>query len=94
MKCFEDVAKVKCKAKCSIRLQCGHACEKFCHVEDDPKHVLSKCWKPCGKSCSREHPCADPCPPCDEVLDVTLPCGHLVRTFCHVEEDVLECEAK
>ncbi|CAG0919615.1 unnamed protein product [Notodromas monacha] len=50
--------RVKCETKCSIRLECGHACEKSCHVKDDPKHVLSKCWKPCGKSCPREHPCA------------------------------------
>lgn len=27
-----------CTVKCIIRLDCGHACQRNCHKNDDPDH--------------------------------------------------------
>jgi len=35
-KCHDK--KPNCSAKCYIRLDCGHACERNCHINDDPDH--------------------------------------------------------
>lgn len=35
-KCHEE--KPKCTFKCYDRLDCGHACERNCHKNDDPDH--------------------------------------------------------
>jgi len=41
--------KLICSYKCIDRLDCGHACEKNCHKDDDPDHeevvvVYKKCF--------------------------------------------------
>jgi len=35
-KCHDK--KPLCSYKCIDRLDCGHACEKNCHKDDDPDH--------------------------------------------------------
>jgi len=35
-KCYEK--NPKCTTKCTNRLQCGHACNIDCHMDDDPTH--------------------------------------------------------
>ncbi|CAG0916689.1 unnamed protein product [Notodromas monacha] len=97
MKCCENVAQVKCLVKCIVRLDCGHACEKSCHVKEDPDHLYTRCTKECGKSCPREHPCKglcwqDPCPPCQELVNLTLLCGHSIKALCNVKPDQVECK--
>ncbi|CAF4881675.1 unnamed protein product [Pieris macdunnoughi] len=46
--CYVDLASVKCSVPCKARMNCGHVCEKFCHVISDPDHEKTKCEKPCA----------------------------------------------
>jgi len=39
----------KCQVKCFNRLDCGHACVRYCHKNDDPEHekvisIFGKCF--------------------------------------------------
>ncbi|CAG0923232.1 unnamed protein product [Notodromas monacha] len=92
-------SKAKCSTKCFTRLDCGHACERNCHATDDPEHMMYKCSKPCGKSCPKEHPCTDkcyknPCPPCRELVDMTLTCGHSLEVPCYVKPEDVKCRER
>ncbi|CAG0913264.1 unnamed protein product [Notodromas monacha] len=99
VKCFENLAEVKCETGCFARLECGHACEGYCHVTNDPDHLLFKCLKPCGMTCPRDHPCKaqccqSPCPECRELVDLTLTCGHVIKAHCYLRPDQVQCRAK
>lgn len=38
--CHQLTCNIKCKVPCPIRVEpCGHACDQFCHVKDDPDHL-------------------------------------------------------
>ncbi|XP_001949970.2 NFX1-type zinc finger-containing protein 1 [Acyrthosiphon pisum] len=72
-----------CSYKCIDRLDCGHACEKNCHKDDDPDHEEYKCLKPCAninKMCSLSHKCQkmcyEDCSLCTVKIKKVLPCGH------------------
>ena len=40
-----------CMAACTVRLDCGHACTRLCHVNKDPDHLEFKCKKQCEREC-------------------------------------------
>ncbi len=70
-----------CKAKCTLRLSCGHSCVNKCHSE--PLHNAVVCLEPCPRSMPKcDHPCSRRCgEPCKSkceypVSNVKLPCGH------------------
>ncbi|KAG6452108.1 NFX1-type zinc finger-containing protein 1 [Manduca sexta] len=47
--CHEDLAKVRCTERCIYRLDCGHACMRTCHVNNDPDHEKYICKKQCER---------------------------------------------
>lgn len=51
VKCQNVNKAVYCKSECTVRLKCGHACTKRCHVNDDPTHLGYQCKKECGRVC-------------------------------------------
>ncbi|XP_022127667.2 NFX1-type zinc finger-containing protein 1 [Pieris rapae] len=95
--CYVDLAFVKCSVPCKARMNCGHVCEKWCHVKSDPDHEQTKCEKPCAnkkKGCtltseieseSVAHQCQNMCyEECDECkVEVTKR-----RTTCRHSEKV------
>ncbi|XP_021964846.2 NFX1-type zinc finger-containing protein 1-like [Folsomia candida] len=80
-----------CRNKCTIRLDCGHACTKMCHAEDDPDHKNYQCKKECARACKSGHKCATmhacfkKCPVCTVPEKKNLPCGHSAKLSCHVD---------
>ena len=91
-----------CAMSCGDRLDCGHACDKPCHVSDK-YHVEGHCSKMCFNSCPNNHKCSKPChypkscDKCRELVLKTLPrCGHEQPVQCSTDlEDVsctLHCE--
>jgi len=73
-----------CQEMCRKRMNCGHVCEKVCHVYDCNKN---KCLKPCArinKNCRLKiHPCNklcwEKCGKCEFLMDKELPCGHVQK---------------
>jgi hypothetical protein len=73
-----------CQEMCRKRMNCGHICEKVCHVYDCNKN---KCLKPCArinKNCIlKKHPCNklcwEMCGKCEFLMDKKLPCGHIQK---------------
>ena len=73
-----------CQEMCRKRMNCGHICEKVCHLYDCNKN---KCLKPCArinKNCTlKKHPCNklcwEMCGKCEFLMDKKLPCGHIQK---------------
>ena len=91
-----------CNKKCSLRLQCGHACVNQCHSRR--LHEAVVCLERCPRlkqGCT--HPCQKPCgEPCDhkckqQMPSIALPCGHPSGTiYCYEEQapETIKCKAK
>ncbi|CAG0900160.1 unnamed protein product, partial [Darwinula stevensoni] len=99
MPCHLDPDKVQCQIPCVARLECGHQCNRKCHVQDDPEHIKYDCQKPCERMCNEEHKCKAkcgiyPCPPCMVVMDRILPCGHEEKLPCHFNANAYKCMQK
>ncbi|KAL5237885.1 hypothetical protein ACI65C_005295 [Semiaphis heraclei] len=96
-KCHDK--KPNCSVKCYIRLDCGHACERNCHINDDPDHEKYNCLKPCekfNKKCSLNHKCKkicyEDCSSCTVKIKKTLPCGHIKNDVpCGISSDMISC---
>ena len=89
-----------CKEICLKRLNCGHTCEKLCHVKDcnlysclkacerinpNCKYKLHKCNKRCYEDCGR----------CEAKIDVILPCGHEKKeAICYEDINKIKCLEK
>ncbi|XP_026819027.1 NFX1-type zinc finger-containing protein 1-like [Rhopalosiphum maidis] len=88
-----------CSVKCYIRLDCGHACERNCHKNDDPDHEKYNCLKPCeniNKKCSFNHKCQkmcyENCASCTVKVKKTLPCGHIKNDVpCGLKSNEIKC---
>ncbi|XP_054258411.1 NFX1-type zinc finger-containing protein 1-like isoform X2 [Macrosteles quadrilineatus] len=99
VECFRKDYKI-CPEPCMYRLDCGHACKRICHVNDDPNHLKFVCRKPCAKrppGCTtNEHRCQllcfEECEPCNMDVVKILPCGHSLTTRC--DNTVLLCTAE
>ena len=73
-----------CQEMCRKRMNCGHVCEKICHVYDCNEN---KCLKPCeriNKDCKlKSHLCNklcwEKCGKCEFLMDKRLPCGHIQK---------------
>ncbi|XP_008482375.1 NFX1-type zinc finger-containing protein 1 [Diaphorina citri] len=90
---------IQCTKPCETRLGCGHACTKYCHVDEDPDHMEYQCMKPCERkntNCSGEHMCKkhcyEKCSMCNERVPKVLPCGHEQVVLCHLEAEYVECD--
>ncbi|KAK9506287.1 hypothetical protein O3M35_008250 [Rhynocoris fuscipes] len=86
----EDISKVianGCGSICNIRINCGHICSQKCHALDFNHELEFRCKEDCYRRCQNGHPCkaycGDTCPPCTELIDHTLECGHIVQIPCH-----------
>ena len=92
-----------CAMPCADRLECGHACDKVCHVSD-VYHALGGCIKMCFNSCSSGHKCHNKChyprecPKCSVLVRKTPACGHEQSVRCSVDPDDVssgfQCERK
>ena len=92
-----------CTMPCGDRLECGHACDKLCHVSD-VYHALGRCIKMCFNSCSSGHKCHNKChyprecPKCSVLVRKTPACGHEQSLRCSVDPDDVssgfQCERK
>ena len=86
-----------CQELCKKRMNCGHVCEKVCHVYDCEK---IKCMKPCeriNQNCQQliKHKCTKlcykECGECEFIVDKKLRCGHIQRNMKCYEKPKL-CE--
>ncbi|XP_045199758.2 NFX1-type zinc finger-containing protein 1-like [Mercenaria mercenaria] len=102
---FKRAPEGGCMKKCDVRLECGHKCERHCHVLDK-EHKTNKCQKPCTKTCELRHKCPlkcfSECIPCSELVRKLMPeCKHFQLVPCAMKpvdfccqepcEKILEC---
>ena len=93
---FENCPEGGCQQICRKRMNCGHACEKTCHVYDCNS---VKCLKPCKKlnpNCSLKihicnKRCYEDCGRCEAKVDKELPCGH-IKKDCKCFENINEIQ--
>ena len=90
-----------CKEICLKRLECGHTCEKLCHIKDCKSY---ECLKPCIKinpnckyqmhKCKKR--CYEKCGICEEIIkDIKLPCGHIKQEIkCYEDINTIKCNEK
>ncbi|KAI4470915.1 dna2/nam7 helicase family [Holotrichia oblita] len=101
--CYRDVETFPCPHPCDTRIDtCGHACDKRCHIRNDPDHLEYKCVKPCSefrKNCSMKIPehvcpnrCFEECPDCEIIVKKKRSCSHVYNTKCCVDVETVSCE--
>ncbi|XP_046576468.1 NFX1-type zinc finger-containing protein 1-like [Haliotis rubra] len=89
----------KCVVATKHTFPCGHAIKTECHSSGLQKRCLQPCTKlrPCG------HPCKGICgdcarngcmEKCDEIVNVTLKCGHVSPMQCQVSKKSYSCFGK
>ena len=89
-----------CNKICLKRLDCGHTCEKLCHVKDCNSF---KCLKACERinpnckyklhKCNKR--CYEDCGPCQGKIDVKLPCSHIKKDAnCCDDINLIKCVEK
>ena len=97
---FENCPEGGCQEICQKRRNCGHVCEKTCHVYDCNE---PECLKPCKKinpncklklhECKKR--CYEDCGPCQEKVEKKLPCGHIKKDCkCYENEMTIKCIEK
>ena len=93
---FKQVPDGGCNKPCEWRLDCGHVCERKCHIVDS-KHEGIRCTKPCIRSCKNGHRCRKRCDKdfgnCCETILRTLECGHMNAIPCYRDNEFYICEA-
>ena len=87
-----------CKLSCEFRLQCGHICQRYCHVQDKA-HEFYRCIKPCSKTNSCGHKCQKKCfkecNPCVTTVSKSVPmCGHNALMKCYFDPMKWICSAE
>ena len=97
---FANCPEGGCKLNCNKRMNCGHVCEKMCHVKDCNSY---KCLKPCNKInpncqykchiCKKR--CYEECGKCEGKIDKQLPCGHMMKdALCSDDIYKIKCVEK
>ena len=97
---FANCPEGGCKLNCNKRMNCGHVCEKMCHVKDCNSY---KCLKPCNKInpncqykchfCKKR--CYEECGKCEGKIDKQLPCGHWMKdALCSDDIYKIKCVEK
>ena len=87
-----------CREMCKSRLDCGHMCEKFCHMKD-VNHEEYRCLKKCERPvCDAGHVCTKPCfkecGKCEHVVTKTIPkCGHDQKGPCYKDPLLWRCQS-
>ena len=93
---FSKAPEGGCDKKCEYRLECGHVCSMYCHV-NDPHHKDYECRKPCGrKLCDNNHRCTrkcyQACGECDIPMEKMIPkCKHKQLVPCHLRPERFTC---
>ncbi|XP_046388092.1 NFX1-type zinc finger-containing protein 1-like [Ischnura elegans] len=90
---FDDIPGGGCRLKCNEKMNCGHNCEKVCHLQD---HDEYECYEICNQvMCFRDHRCEkqcwQDCGDCMVPVESTLPCGHVTKLPCHVDSREYKC---
>ncbi|KAI9305969.1 hypothetical protein BJ944DRAFT_264292 [Cunninghamella echinulata] len=91
-----------CEKICTKLLACGHCCQEKCHPLS---HSSMKCIQPCERERPSycHHRCintcytctlVDKCPPCLDLVNIELPCGHQVSAPCHLQSkpSAIQCQ--
>ncbi|XP_023934805.1 NFX1-type zinc finger-containing protein 1 [Bicyclus anynana] len=86
---YSKVPEGGCLLKCNYNLPCLHACPLMCHGYDRA-HNETKCQLKCERVlCELNHvcplKCMEECGPCKIKVLKTLPCGHQMSVYCHLE---------
>ena len=87
-----------CLEKCKKRMNCGHACQKFCHNNDCNEQ---KCYKeittknPYCKLMIHEYTrkCCEDFKKCEIKVEKKLPCGHIAKCKCYKNIEKIKCHA-
>ena len=97
---FANCPEGGCNEICKKRMECGHVCERTCHVYDCNQN---KCLKPCGKinkncklnihQCNKR--CYEDCGLCEAKINKLLPCRHIKKDCkCYENENEIKCIEK
>ena len=95
---FKKCPEGGCQEKCSVRLDCGHSCPRFCHPVDT-EHKLIKCKQTCPKVLVCDHVCGQKCwkckpacLPCSKIVVKKIDrCGHEIEMPCHRDPSSYPC---
>ncbi|CAL1540381.1 unnamed protein product [Lymnaea stagnalis] len=83
-----------CGQPCKYRLNCGHSCDRPCHMYDREHNVLL-CSKVCSKICQDGHTVTYNCQSdgqCQEPVLKSIPkCGHLEEVPCYKSPESATC---
>ena len=86
-----------CQKVCKKRMDCGHVCDKICHVYECDE---IRCLKPCiriNRNCEQiiQHKCTklcwEECGRCEYIVDKKLSCGHIQKKMkCYQKPKICE----
>jgi hypothetical protein len=85
-----------CAVECGLRRDCGHQCERRCHVnacEEEPcRKACSRIHEPCHHRCKKL--CCEPCGKCEEPVRMIFNCPdrHISTAKCWQNFDPAHCE--
>ena len=93
---FRQVPEGGCQKPCECRLDCGHVCERKCHIVNS-NHEGIICRKQCVRRCENGHRCMkkcnESCGKCNVTILITLKCGHMNAIPCHKDIDSYICDS-
>ncbi|KAF4525633.1 hypothetical protein B566_EDAN001232, partial [Ephemera danica] len=88
-----------CTEICTVTLNCGHVCERICHLMNRD-HTRIRCMNknPCTRMCEAnlhwcEKRCNQDCGKCMKLVNKQLPCGHEYNIPCWRDPQTVHCNA-
>ncbi|XP_014276222.1 NFX1-type zinc finger-containing protein 1 isoform X3 [Halyomorpha halys] len=88
-RCYEECG--KCNEDVDVIQPCGHSSRIKCYTISE-KHTPYVCNESCLRFCEQGlhkciKKCYEECGKCNEDVDAILPCGHLSKKKCYVDEE-------
>ena len=103
IKDFDKCPEGGCRKICSLRMECGHSCKRFCHMyeisyknKDGHNDLKSRCHEKCDKLHNCDHKCKQKCwicrekgpRICAENVDIHIfKCNHEIKVPCYKKND-------
>lgn len=97
IKDFDKCPEGGCRKICSLRMECGHSCKRFCHIyklsfdnKDGHNDLKSRCHESCDKIHDCDHRCKQRCFYCrqngpgicrEKVKIFIEKCAHEIKVF-------------
>ena len=96
---FEKCPEGGCHEKCKKRMNCGHACEKYCHGYDCNQQKCTKIVTKLNPNCklgkhTSTKKCYEDFGKCRELVNKKLLCGHIQKIKCYKKVELIICTAK